>query len=101
MVTNAAALAASAIEQAVRPDAARIVTDGALAKVPIKVGIADGMNRPGSIFDVTVPRFNNQTLNPITNWPLPYGTTQGILLYGVGSKGVAVYKDIRKGEEDN
>ncbi|WP_432258816.1 hemagglutinin repeat-containing protein [Cupriavidus sp. TMH.W2] len=64
--------------------------------VPLKVGIADGMNRPGSIFDVTVPRFDNQTLNPITKLPLPYGTTQGILLYGVGSKGVTVLNDLQR-----
>ncbi|BBU31401.1 hypothetical protein BTHE68_51350 [Burkholderia sp. THE68] len=69
---------------------------GALyAPVPLKVGAADGLNRPGSMFDVTVPRMNNQTLNPLTKNPLPYGTTQGILIYGVGSKGATVINDIR------
>lgn len=69
---------------------------GALyAPVPLKMGAADGLNRPGSMFDVTVPRMNNQTLNPLTKNPLPYGTTQGILIYGVGSKGATVINDIR------
>lgn len=70
---------------------------GALyAPVPLKMGVADGLNRPGSMFDVSVPRINNQTLNPLTKNPLPYGTTQGILIYGVGSKGATVINDIRQ-----
>jgi filamentous hemagglutinin len=69
---------------------------GALyAPVPLKMGVADGLNRPGSMFDVTVPRFNNNTLIPFINQAAPYGTTQGILLFGVGSKGAAVINDIR------
>lgn len=65
------------------------------AEVPLKIGIADGLNRPGSMFGVTVPRVNNSTLIPLVNQPLPHGTTQGILLYGVGSKGVTAIDDIR------
>jgi filamentous hemagglutinin len=66
---------------------------GALrAEVPLKIGIADGLNRPGSMFGVTVPRVNNSTLIPLVNQPLPHGTTQGILLYGVGSKHVVIQK---------
>ncbi|MGN5476822.1 hypothetical protein ACTMU2_07250 [Cupriavidus basilensis] len=55
--------------------------------MPLKMGTADGLNRSGSMFDVTVPRFNNNTLIPFTGWTAPYGTTQTILLYGVGAKG--------------
>ncbi|GLU34045.1 hypothetical protein WKR88_04985 [Trinickia caryophylli] len=69
---------------------------GALyAPVPLKMGVADGLNRPGSMFDVTVPRFNNNTLIPFIGQAAPCGTTQGILLFGVGSKGAAVINDIR------
>lgn len=64
------------------------------APVPLKMGTADGLNRPGSMFDVTVPRFNNNTLIPFINQAVPYGVTQGILLYGVGSKGATVINDI-------
>lgn len=69
---------------------------GALrAEVPLKMGVADGLNRPGSMFGATVPRTNNRTLVPFVNQALPHGTTQGILLYGVGSKGATVIDDIR------
>ena len=63
--------------------------------VPLKMGTADGLNRSGSIFDVTVPRINNNTLIPFIGYAAPYGTTQAILLYGVGTKGAAVINDIR------
>lgn len=69
---------------------------GALrAEVPLKMGVADGLNRPGSMFGATVPRTNNRTLVPFVNQALPHGTTQGILLYGVDSKGATVIDDIR------
>lgn len=68
---------------------------GALyAPVPLKMGTSDGLNRAGSMFDVTVPRINNNTLIPFTGQAAPYGTTQGILLFGVGFKGAAVTNDI-------
>ncbi|MEJ2768269.1 hypothetical protein [Mycetohabitans sp. B46] len=63
--------------------------------VPLKMGVADGLNHPRSMFGVTVPRINNNTLIPLINQVAPYGTTQGILLFGVGSKGVTVINDIR------
>ncbi|WP_153100239.1 hypothetical protein [Paraburkholderia hayleyella] len=73
-----------------------ITSIGALyAPVPLKIGTADGLNRPNSIFDVTVPQFNNNKLIPFVNKALPYGTNQGILLFGVGAKGVTVINDIR------
>jgi filamentous hemagglutinin len=65
------------------------------APVPLKMGTADGLNRSGSMFEVTVPRINNNTLIPFTGQVAPYGTTQAILLYGVGTKGATVINDIR------
>ncbi|WP_202755342.1 hemagglutinin repeat-containing protein [Burkholderia cenocepacia] len=67
------------------------------APVPLNMGVADGLNRPVSIFGATVPRINNVNLLPFIKQPWPYGTTQGFLLYGVGSKGAAVVNDIRDG----
>ncbi|MBB5460523.1 hemagglutinin repeat-containing protein [Paraburkholderia sp. Cpub6] len=70
---------------------------GALrTQVPLKMGTADGLNRSGSMFDVTVPRINNSTLIPFTGQAAPYGTTQGILLFGVGTKGLNVINDVHK-----
>jgi filamentous hemagglutinin len=68
-------------------------------QVPLKVGVTDGINRTESIFGATVPRFNNATLNPLTKMSLPYGVTQGTLLYGAGSQGAAFINDIRKAGE--
>ena len=69
------------------------------APVPLNVGVADGLSRPVSMFGVIDPRINNVNLLPFLKQPWPYGTTQGFLLYGVGSKGVAVINDIRGGGE--
>jgi hypothetical protein len=56
---------------------------GALyAPVPLKMRVSDGLSRPGSMFDVAVPRINNNTLIPFINQAAPYGTTQSILLLG-------------------
>ncbi|MDR5838787.1 hypothetical protein QCE83_31540 [Caballeronia sp. LZ034LL] len=66
------------------------------APVPLKVGTADGLGRPSSMFDVTVPRYNNNTLIPFVNRTAPYGTTQGILIFGVGTKGAAAFNDVRQ-----
>jgi hypothetical protein len=60
----------------------------------VTAAAADGLGRPGSMFDVTVPQFNNNRLIPFINQALPYGTNQGILLFGVGTKGMAVINDI-------
>lgn len=67
------------------------------APVPLNMDVADGLNRPVSIFGVTVPRIDNVNLLPFIKQPWPYGTTQGFLLYGVGSKGAAVVNDVRDG----
>jgi filamentous hemagglutinin len=66
------------------------------AQVPLKMGTADGLNRSGSMFDVTVSRMNNNTLIPFTGQTAPYGVTQGILLFGVGAKGATVINDVRQ-----
>ncbi|MDR5823706.1 hemagglutinin repeat-containing protein, partial [Caballeronia sp. LZ043] len=74
---------------------------GALyAPVPLKMGTADGLGRPGSMFGVTVSRFNNKWLVPFTGIAAPYGVNQGILIYGVGSKGATVANDIKKAGGD-
>ncbi|MFP3245726.1 MAG: hemagglutinin repeat-containing protein, partial [Paraburkholderia sp.] len=65
------------------------------APVSLKMGTADGLNRSGSMFDVTVPRINNNTLIPFIGQAAPYGTTQAILLFGIGTKGVTVINDVR------
>lgn len=65
-------------------------------KVQLNVGVSDGINRTESLFGATASRFNNATLNPLTNTPFPYGVTQGILLYGAGSQGVTLINDVRK-----
>lgn len=70
---------------------------GALrAQVPLKMGTADGLSRSGSMFDVTVTRINNNTLIPFIGQAAPYGTTQGILMFGVGTKGLNVINDVRQ-----
>jgi hypothetical protein len=77
-------------------DTANLVTAiGALhTPVPLKMGTSDGLNRAGSMFDVTVPRISNNTLIPFTGQAAPYGVTQGILLFGVGTKGITVINDV-------
>jgi len=62
--------------------------------VTLKTGPTDGINRPESMFGVTVPRLNNATLNPITKLPLPYGTTSSILYFGVGVKANTLVNDL-------
>ncbi|WP_198345476.1 hemagglutinin repeat-containing protein, partial [Burkholderia ubonensis] len=69
-------------------------------QVPLNVGVADGLNRPVSMFGVTVPRIDNVNLLPFLKQPWPYGATQGALLLGVGSKGAAVVNDVRQAVGD-
>jgi filamentous hemagglutinin len=66
------------------------------AHVPLKIGVADGLNRPTSMFGVSVPRIDNPTLNPLTKKPLPADVSQGWLWLGVGSKGAEVINDVRQ-----
>lgn len=66
-----------------------------LASVPLKVGASDGINRTSSMFGVTVPRWQNPTINPLTNNVLLSPTAaKGLLLYGVGAKVPAVFGDV-------
>ena len=65
------------------------------APVLLKVGASDGINRANSMFGVTVPRWQNPTINPLTNDVLLSPTAaKGLLLYGVGAKVPAVVGDV-------
>lgn len=55
--------------------------------------------RERRIREETVPRINNNRLIPFTGQVAPYGTAEGVLLFGVGSKGAAVINDIRHSGE--
>ncbi|RQR49426.1 hemagglutinin, partial [Burkholderia sp. Bp9126] len=66
------------------------------AQVPLKMGVADGLGRKGTMFGVTVPKMNNNTLIPFLNTAAPYGTTQAISLFGVVNKGAAVVDDVKQ-----
>ncbi|KZS00576.1 Uncharacterized protein APZ42_003081, partial [Daphnia magna] len=65
--------------------------------VPLKVGASDGINRANSMFGVTVPRWQNPIINPLTNNVLLSPTAaQGVLVYGVTTKVPAVVEDVNK-----
>lgn len=68
---------------------------GLWAPRTLNVGLADGLGRPQSMFGVSVPAYNNVTLFPPTKMPLP-GVNQPLMLFGVGSRGIAVYNDVSK-----
>ncbi|MEX3857196.1 hemagglutinin repeat-containing protein [Paraburkholderia sp. BR10923] len=70
------------------------------APVPLKMGTSDGLRRPNSMFDVTVPQISNNKLIPFIDRATPYGTNQGVLLFGVGMKGLALINDIRNSGGD-
>ncbi|WDR86091.1 hemagglutinin repeat-containing protein [Burkholderia ambifaria] len=65
------------------------------APVPLNMGVADGLNRPVSMFGVVVPKIDNANLLPFIKQPWPYGTTQGFLLFGVGTKGLTLFNDVK------
>ncbi len=69
------------------------------APVLLNMGKADGLNRPSTMFGVTVPDINNKMLIPFGKGAAPYGAHQGVLLLGVGSKGAAVLNDVRNAGE--
>jgi filamentous hemagglutinin len=70
------------------------------ATVPLKVGASDGINRANSMFSVTVPRWQNPIVNPLTNAVvLPQTAAQGVLLYGVGAKVPALIEDVKKAQD--
>ncbi|WP_321851080.1 hemagglutinin repeat-containing protein [Burkholderia diffusa] len=68
---------------------------GLFAPRTLNVGLADGLGRPQSMFGVTVPAYNNVKLLPLTKMPLP-GVNQPLMLFVIGSRGVAVYNDVSK-----
>jgi filamentous hemagglutinin len=71
------------------------------APVPLKVGASDGINRANSMFGVTVPRWQNPIINPLTNKVMLSPTAaQGVLVYGVTTKVPAVVEDLNKARGD-
>jgi filamentous hemagglutinin len=68
-------------------------------RLPYNVGVTEGIDRTKSIFGVTASKWDNPKINPFTKQPLPSYVGQGILTYGVGSKGVTVVNDIREPKE--
>jgi hypothetical protein len=65
-------------------------------RLPYNIGVTEGIDRTKSMFGVTVSKWNNPKLNPYTKQQLPSYVGQGILTYGIGSKGGTVINDIRE-----
>lgn len=63
-------------------------------KVPLKMGLADGLNRPKSIFGVTVRGVDNNFFVPIVGTPTPYGTAMTMYFKSLGDKGVTFYQEV-------
>lgn len=52
------------------------------------------------MFSVTIPRWQNPIVNPLTNTVvLPQTAAQGVLLYGVGAKVPALIEDVKKAQD--
>ncbi|WP_211451092.1 hemagglutinin repeat-containing protein [Collimonas antrihumi] len=64
--------------------------------VPKMIGASDGIDRAKSIFGSTTTGFNNVKMLPFSNLPYPYGVTQAVMVFGVGSQGVTVVNDVSK-----
>ena len=72
-------------------------TIGSLAvPVPRMIGASDGIDRAKSLFGSTTSGFNNVKMLPFSNLPYPYGVTQAVTIFGVGSQGVSVVGDVSK-----
>lgn len=69
-------------------------------RMPYNIGFTDGVNRSKSIFGVTTSKWNNPMLNPMTKQQLPSYVGQGILTYGIGSKGVKIFNDIQESKNE-
>lgn len=67
------------------------------ARVPLNVGMADGLGRPTSMFGVTVPKINNPMLFPFTKLPLPAGTGGVVMAGGTAVKGGVFVNEVSKG----
>ncbi|HKR38982.1 MAG TPA: hypothetical protein VJU59_04750 [Paraburkholderia sp.] len=66
---------------------------------PLKMGWSDGLNRPGTMFDVTVPKFNNMLTIPVLQWEIPVTVNQAIQVIDVGSKGAKIVNDVQSAEK--
>ncbi|QTH15035.1 hypothetical protein C4C32_03760 [Pseudomonas corrugata] len=62
-------------------------------KVPLKMGLADGLNRPKTMFNVTVRNADNNYFVPMTGIPTPYGTAMMMYFRSVGDKAFTVYEE--------
>lgn len=60
-------------------------------KVPLKMGVADGLNKKKSIFDVTVRKFDNNQF--ILGKKAPYGGAMLLYFLSVGAKGNSLYNE--------
>ncbi|MDR5735816.1 hypothetical protein QCE47_26180 [Caballeronia sp. LZ025] len=63
--------------------------------VPLKMGWSDGLNRPASMFDVTVTKFGSTTTIPVVNWVIPGDVNAAIQTINAGTKGAKVENDAR------
>ncbi|KAB0546791.1 filamentous hemagglutinin N-terminal domain-containing protein [Pseudomonas argentinensis] len=76
------------------------LTFGAAAsKVPLAMGVADGLNRPTSIFGVMQRQIDNPTLVPKFGYKLPSPTTEGLLILDLSGKGNDFYNRWRGTDE--
>ncbi|MGF6810169.1 filamentous hemagglutinin [Paraburkholderia sp. Clong3] len=66
---------------------------------PLKMGWSDGLNRPGTMFDVTVPKFNNMLTIPVLQWEIPVTANQAMQVINVGSKGAKIVNDVQNAEK--
>ncbi|WP_272448258.1 DUF637 domain-containing protein, partial [Pseudomonas syringae] len=64
-----------------------------LVKVPLKMGLADGLNRPKSMFGVMVSGVDNNFFLPAIG-ATPYGTAMGMYFYSLAGKGNSIYKEV-------
>ncbi len=62
-------------------------------KVPLKLGLADGLNRSKSMFGVTVRKFDNNQFYFWTGKPIRYGSAAAVYLKSVGEKGYTFYEE--------
>ena len=66
------------------------------APVPLKMGWSDGLNRPASMFNVTVPKFGSTITIPVINAVVPGDVNAAIQVINVGAKGVKIVDDAHK-----
>jgi len=70
---------------------------GILPNTPGSILVSDGINRTNSLFGVSVPRWQNPILNPITGEiMMTNNTARAAAFYGIGAKIPAISADIDK-----